>query len=319
MVDSFPVRVNKKTHEAVDIISFELVRPDGFPLPKFSPGAHVDVQIPGGFTRQYSLCSDPADLSRYRIAVLRDPNSRGGSGAMHDAVHEGEFIAISAPRNHFPLVSSAKTLLFAGGIGITPILCMAKRLALEGSEFKMHYSTRMQERTAFYHEICNGTFAGDVHFYFDTASGPQGLNLKNELGTPESDKHLYVCGPTGYIDLVVDAARRAGWNSSNIHFEHFKGVTQAPNSDESFKVRIASTGQSITVAKGESIVHALRDNGIIVPTSCEQGVCGTCITRVLGGEIDHRDMYLTDEEKRESTLIIACCSRSKSAVLVLDL
>ncbi len=318
-MDNIKVKVLRKTKEAIDIASFELGRTDGAPLPAFSAGSHVDVQVPGGLTRQYSLCNDAGEQHRYRIAVLRDPASRGGSTGMHDAVNEGDEIVISAPKNHFPLEHASRTLLFAGGIGVTPILCMAQRLNSTGADFSMHYCTRSEDRTAFHTEIRESAFADKVQFHFDAGAEDQKLALKNVLGAPDAGKHLYVCGPTGFIDFVTSTARAAGWAPANVHLEYFGAAPQDTSNDGSFDVRIASTGKTYTIGADENIIQVLKDNGIEILSSCEQGVCGTCITRVLEGEIDHRDMYFTDEEKEANDQFTPCCSRSKSKVLVLDL
>lgn len=313
------VKVLRKTQEAVGIASFELARPDGAALPAFSAGSHIDVQVPGGLTRQYSLCNDAAEQHRYRIAVLRDPASRGGSAAMHDALREGDSLVISEPRNHFPLVHAQRTLLFAGGIGVTPLLCMAQRLAAIGADFTMHYSARSPERTAFAGEIAASSFAGRVHFHHDDGPAQQKLDLAAVLGRPDAGTHLYVCGPTGYIDFVVNTAKGLGWTAEQIHLEYFGAAPQDTSGDGSFQVKVASSGRSYEVAAGETVVQALAKHGIEILVSCEQGVCGTCITRVLEGECDHRDLYFTDEEKARNDQFTPCCSRSKSKVLVLDL
>lgn len=318
-IDSITVKVVRKTAEAQDIASFELARTDGAPLPAFSAGSHIDVQVPGGLTRQYSLCNDTGEQHRYRIAVLRDPASRGGSVGMHDAVKEGDEILISTPKNHFPLEHATQTLLFAGGIGVTPLLCMAQRLGKTGADFTMHYCTRSEDRTAFHKEICESAFADKVQFHFDAGAEEQKLNLKKALGAPDASKHLYVCGPSGFIDFVINTAKAAGWGAAQIHLEYFGAAPQDTSNDGSFDVKIASTGKSYTIGKDDNIIQVLKNNGIEILTSCEQGVCGTCITRVLEGDIDHRDMYFTDEEKAANDQFTPCCSRAKSAVLVLDL
>ena len=318
-IDSITVKVVRKTAEAQDIASFELARTDGAPLPAFSAGSHIDIQVPGGLTRQYSLCNDTGEQHRYRIAVLRDPASRGGSVGMHDAVKEGDEILISTPKNHFPLEHATQTLLFAGGIGVTPLLCMAQRLGKTGADFTMHYCTRSEDRTAFHKEIRESAFADKVQFHFDTGAEEQKLNLKKALGAPDVSKHLYVCGPSGFIDFVINTAKAAGWGAAQIHLEYFGAAPQDTSNDGSFDVKIASTGKSYTIGKDDNIIQVLKNNGIEILTSCEQGVCGTCITRVLEGDIDHRDMYFTDEEKAANDQFTPCCSRAKSAVLVLDL
>ena len=313
------VKVLRRTQEAEGIVAFELARPDGAALPAFSAGSHIDVQLPGGVTRQYSLCNDAAEQHRYRIAVLRDPASRGGSNAMHDTVKEGDTLTISEPRNHFPLVHAGKTLLFAGGIGVTPLLCMAQRLAAIGAEFEMHYSTRSPERTAFRQEIAGSPFAARVQFHHDDGDAAQKLDLARVLGQPAPGTHLYVCGPTGYIDFVVNTAKGLGWPAEQIHLEYFGAAAQDTSGDRAFQVKVASSGATYDIPAGETVVQALGKHGIEIMVSCEQGVCGTCITRVLEGECDHRDMYFTDEEKAKNDQFTPCCSRAKSATLVLDL
>ncbi len=318
-MESLAVQVVRKVQEAAGIASFELARAGGAPLPAFSAGSHIDVQVPGGPTRQYSLCNDSAERHRYRIAVLRDPASRGGSIAMHEAVHEGDVLHISEPRNHFPLRHANRTLLFAGGIGVTPLLCMARRLATLGADFAMHYCTRSPERTAFAREIGASAFAGRVQFHFDSGPPGQQLDLRALLATPDAATQLYVCGPTGFIDHVVGAARTSGWSSDQIHLEYFGAAQQDGSGDRPFDVKIASTGKTYPVAPGQSVVQALRAHGIDILTSCEQGVCGTCITRVLEGEPDHRDTYLTEQERANNDQFTPCCSRARSSTLVLDL
>ncbi|HVZ44497.1 MAG TPA: PDR/VanB family oxidoreductase [Ramlibacter sp.] len=313
------VKVVRKTREAQDIAGFELARPDGGALPGFSAGSHIDVHLPGGGTRQYSLCNDSAETHRYRIAVLRDPNTRGGSASMHDAVREGDTIQISEPRNHFPLVHAARTLLFAGGIGVTPLLCMAQRLAKIGSDFTLHYSTRSPERTAFRDEILASGFSDRVVFHFDDGAADQILNVPAVVGTPDPGTHLYVCGPAGYINHVLQVAQGMGWPSAQIHLEYFSATPQDTAGDRAFDVKLASSGKTYRVEANETVVQALARQGVEILYSCEQGVCGTCITRVLEGECDHRDMYFTDEEKAKNDQFTPCCSRAKSSLLVLDL
>ncbi len=313
------VKVLRKTQEALDIASFELVRPDGAALPAFSAGSHIDVQLPGGTTRQYSLCNDAAEQHRYRIAVLRDANSRGGSRAMHDAVKEGDTLQISEPRNHFPLVHAQRTLLFAGGIGVTPLLCMAQRLATSGADFSLHYCTRSPERTAFRDEIAASAYANRVQFHFDDRDAAQKLDLEAVLRQPDAGTHLYVCGPTGFIDWVVKTAERLGWGKDQVHLEYFGAAPQDTAGDRAFQVKVASSGAVYEVPADKTVVQALQAQGIEILTSCEQGVCGTCITRVLQGECDHRDLYFTDEEKAKHDQFTPCCSRAKSPLLVLDL
>ena len=317
---TIPVRVARKQQEAVDICTFELVAEDGAPLPPFSAGSHVDVHLPGGFIRQYSLCNDSTESHRYLIGVLRDPASRGGSQALHDQVAEGQQLLISAPANHFPLAHDArKHLLLAGGIGVTPILCMAERLANTGADFEMHYCTRSLERTAFHQRIAASSFAPKVHFHFDDGAAGQKLDIPALLAAPASGVHLYVCGPKGFMDAVLNTARAQGWPEAQLHYEFFAGAVSSSDSDASFEVQIASSGQIVVVPLGKTVVQALADAGVEVQMSCEQGVCGTCLTRVIEGIPDHKDLYLTPEEQAANDQFTPCCSRSKSARLVLDL
>jgi vanillate O-demethylase ferredoxin subunit len=318
-MESLAVQVVRKTVEAEGIAGFELARPDGAPLPAFSAGSHIDVQLPGGLTRQYSLCNDSLEQHRYRIAVLRDPASRGGSVAMHDAVHEGDVLLISPPRNHFPLHPAARSLLLAGGIGVTPLLCMAQRLAAIGADFTLHYCTRSPERTAFRDEIAASGFAGRVRLHHDNGPPSQKLNLQKVLAQPDPGTALYVCGPAGFIGLVVETAKANGWAGEQVHLEYFGAAPQDTAGDEAFEVKVASTGKTYAVAAGQTVVQALQAQGIDILTSCEQGVCGTCITRVLEGQPDHRDKYFTDEEKARNDQFTPCCSRARSKTLVLDL
>lgn len=314
------VRVARKLREAVDICTFELVAEDGAPLPAFSAGSHVDVHLPGGLTRQYSLCNDSTESHRYLIGVLRDPASRGGSQAMHDQVQEGQQLQISAPHNHFPLAHDAsRHLLLAGGIGVTPILCMAERLANAGANFEMHYCTRSLERTAFHQRITASGFAPKVHFHFDDGAAQQKLDIAALLAAPASGVHLYVCGPKGFMDAVLNTGRAQGWPEDQLHYEFFAGAVTLSESDASFEVQIASSGQIVVVPRDKTVVQALAEAGVDVQVSCEQGVCGTCLTRVIEGIPEHKDLYLTPEEQAANDQFTPCCSRSRSPRLVLDL
>nr|WP_315237664.1 PDR/VanB family oxidoreductase [uncultured Albidiferax sp.] len=314
------VRVARKSQEALDICSYELVATDGAALPGFSAGSHVDVHLPGGLTRQYSLCNDASETHRYLIGVLLDPASRGGSQAMHDTVQEGDVLQISAPKNHFPLAHAAsRSLLLAGGIGITPILCMAERLAASAAPFEMHYCSRSQERTAFLERIRASGFASQVHFHFDDGASVQKLSLPDLLAEPQPGVHLYVCGPKGFMDAVLQTARASGWPEAQLHYEFFSAEVVKSDDDASFDVKLASSGRVVRIAADQTVAKALALAGVEIPMSCEQGVCGTCLTRVLEGEPDHKDMYLTPEEQAANDQFTPCCSRSKSALLVLDL
>jgi vanillate O-demethylase ferredoxin subunit len=313
------VRIARRRSEACDVCSLDLVADDGRALPSFAAGSHVDVHLPGGLVRQYSLCGDPADASYYQLAVLKESASRGGSAAMH-AFDVGERLVISEPRNLFPLAQDAtSTLLIAGGIGITPLLAMAHTLARVKAPFELHYCARTPARAAFAERLLAADFARRVSFHFDDGPATQRWRSDAVIGPPVVGKHLYVCGPGGFIDHVLQTARAAGWPDERLHYERFVAAALAPGTgvDEAFEVEIASSGLVVRVGAKETIVEALAARGVDIPTSCEQGICGACVTRVLRGTPDHRDDYLTVAERAEQ--MAPCCSRAKSARLVLDL
>lgn len=312
------VRVMARRSEARDVWGLDLVAEDGGALASFSAGAHVEVHLPEGFVRQYSLCGDPADRARYSLAVLEEPESRGGSRAMC-GLQVGDVLSISEPRNHFPLAgSAARSLLIAGGIGITPLLAMAHALRRAGAPFELHYCARTPERAAFLEEL-GARFAGAVQLHFDDGPEAQRFQAVQAIGAPRAGEHLYVCGPSGLIDHVLETARKLAWPEQQLHCERFTAeAPEVQEGDRPFEVELASSGLVVNVEVGQSIAEALLEQGVEVPTSCEGGVCGTCVVRVLRGTPDHRDTYLTAAEHAER-LITTCCSRAKSARLVLDL
>lgn len=314
---SLDVLVARKSREAPDICSLELVGVGGQPLPAFTAGSHVDLHLPNGVVRQYSLCNSPADSGRYRIAVLRDAESRGGSLAVHDLLEEGARLKISVPRNHFELAAAARrSLLVAGGIGITPLLSMAEHLSARKADFALHYCTRTRERTAFCQHIEASPFASRVHFHH-SAEGR--ADLEALLAQPSSELHLYTCGPQKFMTAVIETARRLGWSDGNVHHEYFSASVTALESDAEFNVKLARSGRVIPIPAACTVAQALLDAGVELNTSCEQGVCGTCLTRVIEGEPDHRDMYLSPDEQARNDCFLPCCSRSLSPRLVLDL
>ncbi len=315
------LKVVGKRREAADIWSFELADPDGRELPPFTAGSHLDVEVAPGLVRQYSLCNDPRRRDHYQIAVLREPSSRGGSSAMIDQVQIGQAIRVSEPRNHFALEPSARhSVLIAGGVGITPILCMAERLGHTGAPFEMHYAARSEDRAAFLERMRAAAFAGHVRLHFDDGPQDQRLDLDAILAEPKPGAHLYVCGPGGLIEAALAAAKAKGWPDSRVHREFF-APPEAPDAGEAeaFEVEIASSGQVFAVPADKTITQVLAEAGIEVATSCEQGVCGTCVTRVLEGLPDHRDFFLTEAEQAANDQMALCCSRAKTARLVLDL
>ncbi|WP_201268662.1 PDR/VanB family oxidoreductase [Sinorhizobium meliloti] len=314
------LRVAGKRICADEIAAFELVDAKGGDLPPFTAGSHIDVHLPTGPTRQYSLCNDPRERHRYRIGVLREVAGRGGSAYMHDRVEVGDTIEASFPLNAFPLEESAPfSLLLAGGIGVTPILSMAHRLTALGLDFTFHYCARSASRMAFRPELEASAFAPRMRFHLDDGPGDQRLDLAGLLSRRPPGAHLYACGPAGFLDAVIAAARPA-WPSEAVHREYFvNAMRSAATGDRPFTVRLASDGRVFAIAPGRSIVEVLGENGIDVPVSCEEGICGTCVTRVVSGVPDHRDLVLTEKQHAAGTLITPCCSRALSDELELDL
>ena len=312
------VRVAARQISGQDIVLLDLVSADGSTLPPFEAGAHIDVHLPGDIVRQYSLCSDPSDRTHYRIGVLQDPASRGGSIAVHRHLQPGVVVTIGAPRNLFPLDSgTGKVYLFGGGIGVTPMVAMAHTLQRLGRSFEFHYNARSQARAALLAEVQGADFSDKLvlHFDEDAASGPADPAAILHAAPP--DAQVYVCGPKGYMDWIIAAARKQGFPDTRIHFEYFQ--SEVDKGGERFVVVARSSGREVSVAPDESIAQALLRLGIRVQVSCEQGVCGTCLCGVVEGTPDHRDAYQTDEEKAANDQITVCCSRSHTERLVLDI
>ncbi|MBA1140964.1 PDR/VanB family oxidoreductase [Mesorhizobium neociceri] len=315
------LRVAGRQECADGIVAFELAAADGSELPSFSAGSHIDVHLPGGMTRQYSLRNDPAERHRYCIGVLREPDGRGGSAHMHDRFKAGDTVETGRPRNAFELQEQAPfSVLLAGGIGITPILSMAHRLSALGRDFAVHYCARSRSRMAFRDEMLASAFAHKVRFHLDDGPAQQKLDLVALLSNRRPGAHLYACGPAGFLDAVIAAARN-DWPSDAVHREYFTNAGQQNQAakDRSFRVTLASDGRSFEVAPGRSIVEVLGENGIEIQVSCEQGICGTCVTRVISGVPDHRDLVLTEKQHAAGDRITPCCSRALSDELVLDL
>lgn len=312
------LRINATNDETPSIKAFELVDPDGLDLPVFSAGSHVDVTLPDGQVRQYSLCNAPAERHRYLLGVLREAQGRGGSRQMHDRVGVGDLLQVSMPRNNFPLDASAKRhLLIAGGIGVTPLMAMAHSLLALGSDFVLHYCARDAAQTAFRGVVGADGMAPRVRLHHDGGIPGRGLDVVALLATVTPGTHVYCCGPAGLMSAVKAAS--AHWPPGQIHFEHFVApVASAPvGADADFEVQIASTGAVYPVPADRSILSVLLGEGVLVDSSCEAGVCGTCTTRYLSGDPDHRDFVLSDAEQRDHVMV--CVSRSRSARLVLDL
>jgi vanillate O-demethylase ferredoxin subunit len=311
--------VADKAIEAHNMVSFELVDPDGVELPAFSPGSHVDVTIPGGMVRQYSLCNSPSDRHRYRIGVWKDPNGRGGSKALHETVNVGDTLQVSLPRNRFRVPRNTKrALLFARGIGVTPILSIADYLKSQSIPFELHYVFALMSPGSFRGTIDRASFSEDTKYYLEDSEQNQLLNAAEVLAEQPEDTQLFICGADWWLDPIVKTATQKGWSEERIHVERFTTKQAAPLLDKVFDVKIASTGAVFKIPGDKTIAGFLEENGIKIPTSCEQGLCGTCKVKVLEGEADHRDKRLSPEQRTEG-LFLACVSRAKGDMLVLDL
>lgn len=307
------------TKEAEDIKSFVLAPTSGKELPAYTAGAHIDVHVGSGIVRQYSICGSPDDHSRYMIGVKRELQSRGGSERMHDHIRVGDRLEISVPRNNFTLDETAEhTLLLAGGIGITPLIAMADRLQSLGRSFALHYFGRSASHTAFLARLSSSEFAGKVHMHYALDGDAVRARLDNLLQEHTPRSQLYLCGPKPFMDMIETVAAR-NWPPEAVYLEHFSGDPAAlAGPRDSFEVRLARSGGSYLVPEDKSIMQVLQDNGIEVEFSCEQGVCGTCVTDVLEGEPDHRDLFLTPLDRAANTKMCLCVSRAKSPILVLD-
>ncbi len=306
--------------EATDIVSLELVAADGTVLPPFTAGAHIDLHLPSGLIRQYSLSNDPAQRHCYRLGVLRDSASRGGSRTVHEQLRVGQRLQISAPRNLFALDEAApSSLLLAGGIGITPLLSMAWRLHALRANFSLHYCVRSADRAAFMQELRSAPFAERVHLHLDDGPAEQRLQLDPLLPSQGADTQLYVCGPNGFMGHVLEQGRLHGWEEARLHREYFAADSSQTAPGGGFSLRIQSTGQTLEVAAEQTALEVLEAAGFDIPVACGQGLCGTCVTRVLDGEPEHRDLFLSDAEHARNDQFTPCCSRAKSACLVLDL
>jgi len=309
--------VVRKSQIADDIFMFELRDPSGAQLPPFSPGAHITVTAPSGQKRRYSLCNDSEDRDRYVIAIKQEKAGRGGSLSITTGVKEGSTLQVDQPNNEFELSPhEPKSYVFiAGGIGITPIRSMIRRLASLGKEnFKLFYFTRTPSMMAFRDEFRAAEFSGKVVLHHDDGDPAKAFDLWPVL-EEQRGAHLYCCGPRGLMDSVRDMTGH--WPDSAVHFEDFVGATANRPEDTAFTVRLSRSGKCYDIAPGVSILDTLRKHGHVVPSSCESGTCGTCRTRFSAGEPDHRDLVLSDHEKR--TDIMICVSRSKTPELALDL
>jgi len=311
------VVISKREDQGDAVAVFELTPQEGQALPAFEAGAHVDVHVTPDMVRQYSLSNDPAQSGSYRLGILKDPNSRGGSEAIHANFQAGTALQISAPRNHFPLNTDAeRSVLIGGGIGITPMLTMAYTLKAQGKPFELHYCARSRSSAAFLDELA-AQFGDAVILHFDDEGDTQRFHPEQVLAPAADGSHMYVCGPSGFMDWVIASAETTGYAKDNIHFEYFN--VDVDTSGASFEVYAEQSDVTVTVGEEQTIVDALAEAGIKVDVSCEQGVCGTCLCDVIEGTPEHKDKFLTEEEREDNDQIVLCCSRSLSDRLVLDI
>ncbi len=307
--------ITRRDDQTDEIAVFEISATDGSALPAFEAGAHIDVVVGPELIRQYSLSNAPGETS-YRLGILNDPESRGGSRQIHAELKAGAAVQISAPRNHFPLDMDAEhSLLIGGGIGITPMIAMAYALKAAGKSFELHYCSRSQSKAAFLEEL-EREFGDCLALHFDDAGEANRIDPK-ALASARPGTHLYVCGPSGFMDWVIEQGKAAGLPEKQIHFEYFNAEVDI--SGEAFEVYAEASDVTVQVGPNESIASALKAAGVKVLMSCEEGVCGTCICDVSEGTPDHRDHFLTDEEKEDNDQIALCCSRAKTSRLVIDI
>ena len=322
--DLFPLKVQQKRMIARDIWLFSLVHPKGHALPTFTAGAHLTVKTPAGQKRNYSLCNNPFETASCELAVKHERQGRGGSQSMVEQVQEGDLLQVSMPKNDFGLSDQIKDVIFiAGGIGVTPLLSMVRQMhdarsMHAGARFRFYYCVRDKEGAAFFdtlQAISSTSKMGEVSFHFDGGNPDQGLDLWPVLEKPTAT-HIYCCGPQGLMDAVRDMSGH--WPQGRVHFESFgASAPQQFEPSEAFEVKLHSTQNTIQVAAHESILEALRKNGLAVPSSCESGTCGSCKLDLISGNVEHRDFVLNDEEKRHH--IMVCVSRASCGVIEIGL
>jgi tetrachlorobenzoquinone reductase len=311
------LRVKRISYETESINSYELVLPAGGDLAPFTAGSHIDLHLKNGMIRSYSLVNDQSEWHRYVIAVNKDASGRGGSAFVHDTFKAGDIVTASAPRNNFALREDAEySLLIAGGIGITPLMSMIRRLQALGRPWKLSYAARARRAAAFLGEFDTIRPNTPLDFHFDDEHGGRPLDLAGIVGGAPAHAHLYCCGPLPMLDAFEKAT--AGRPAGHVHVEYFQ-AKEAPAVDGGFEIRLARSKRTIAVEPGKTILDAVLDAGIMANYSCSEGVCGTCETRVIEGIPDHRDLFLSPEEKAANKTIMICCSGSKSGTLVLDL
>lgn len=311
--------VRRRQAAADGVVTLELVDPSGDALPAWEPGAHIDLMLGEGLVRQYSLCGDPQDSRTWRIGVLLDPDTRGGSAHVHEHLHEGTAVRVRGPRNNFPLLDSPKYLFIAGGIGITPMKAMAQRADRAGLHWSMIYLGRRRPTMAFQQELAE-TYGDRLTIWSDEEQGAF-FDLAAALAEPAADTLIYSCGPEPLLHAVESAC--AHWPQGSLHVERFAARVPSPEAAaealERYEVVCQRSGVTVEVADGMPMLDALEDAGVEIMSSCGEGVCGTCRATVLEGIPDHRDSLLTAAERDGGNVVLPCVSHSRSHKLVLDL
>lgn len=315
MTDARELRVSQMTWEAEGVLSVRLADPAGGELPSWEPGAHLALHLPNGIIREFSLCSDPEDRTGWTVAVLREPSSRGGSAYVHLELRPGDLVEVEGPRNNFHLEPTKKYILVAGGIGITPILAMARDLERRGEDWRMLYAGRSGATMAFLEEL-KQLGADKVQLHADDQAGGPPV-LTDVLDAVEDDTLVYCCGPEPLLKGVEEALS----DPACLRLERFKApdpVAPPPGGDRPFDIVCADSGKKVHVPVGTTALEALEQVGFDMPSSCTEGICGTCETKVLAGTVDHRDFLLTDDEKEAQNTMFVCVSRALTSELTLD-
>jgi len=318
MTSFLPMRVGNMQGIADTVVAITLEGLEGGELPAYEPGAHVDIRLPNGLVRSYSLTAPYARARPYAIAVHRDRASRGGSACIHDELRPGDVVDISPPRNLFPLAPGTHTsVLIAGGIGITPLYCMAQHLTARGRPWQLAYAARNRGAAAYAGALqaLARRASARLTLHFDDEAAGQVLDIGHLVQAAPAGAHFYCCGPRPMLEGYLAAC--ASLPGERVHYERFGGETATTAGDE-FDIELARSGKTLRVKPGQTILDALLDAGVEIEYSCMQGICGSCVTPVLDGEPDHRDAFLSSGERAGNDRILICCSRSRSAKLVLD-
>jgi phthalate 4,5-dioxygenase reductase subunit len=310
-----PLRVTRNDQVADGIHLLEFRDAAGKQLPEFSAGAHIAVRVPNGLLRKYSLCNDPAERDRYQIAVKRESNGRGGSRSLIDSVKAGDELVVTAPVNDFGLPPRAQDFLFiAGGIGVTPMMAMIHETLAQGKRFRLFYCSRSPEATAFREELSAPRFKDMITIHYDEGDPSRSLDLRPILAERRNREHLYCCGPRPLMEAV--RAMTDHWSPTAVHFEAFSEAETHKAGDKPFRVKLARSAKVLDVPTDKTILEVLRQHGLDVPSSCETGTCGTCRTKLLAGEADHRDLVLAEHARNDTIMI--CVSRARSELIIID-